>query len=82
MGDILETTFLNTVSGLKFSYYDLVSRDSMENKSSLVDVMALCHIGETSLPKPKMTQLNDEYMRHLASMCQTEVHRVDCMLVS
>ena len=40
----------------------------IDNKSSLVQGMAWCRKGAKPLHEPMVTQFNDEYMHHLASM--------------
>ena len=48
--------------------HKFVPEGPIDNKSALVQVMAWCQTGAKPLPKPIMTQFNDAYMRHLASL--------------
>ena len=63
--DIFNCIFLNendrilTQISLKY-----VPRSPIDNKSSLVQVMAWRRTGDKPLPEPMMTQFNDAYMRH------------------
>ena len=45
-----------------------VQRGSIDNKSALVQAMAWHRTGDKPLTEPMMTQFNDAYMRHSASM--------------
>ena len=47
---------------------NFVRKGPFDNKWPLVQVMAWRRIGDKSLPEPVMTQFNDAYMRHPASM--------------
>ena len=47
---------------------DSVPKGAIDNKSSLVQVMAWRQIGDKPLHEPMMTQFNDAYMCHQASM--------------
>ena len=41
-----------------------VPRSPIDNKPTLVQVMACCRIGDKPLPEPMMAQFTDTYMRH------------------
>ena len=41
-----------------------VPKDSIDNKSALVQVMACRLFGAKPLPEPMLTQFTDAYMRH------------------
>ena len=45
---------------------NFVHKGPIDNKSSLVQVMAWHQIGDKPLHDPMMSQFNDAYMRHLA----------------
>ena len=60
--DVFKRIFLNENDNeisLKF-----VSRDPINNKSPLVQVMAWRRTGDKPLPEKMMTQFTDVYMRH------------------
>ena len=58
-----ENVLISIKISLKF-----VPKGPIDNKSSLVQVMARCRIGAKPLHEPMMTQFNDAYMHHPASM--------------
>ena len=45
-----------------------IPKGSINNIPALVQIMAWRRTGDKSLSEPMMTQLNDAYMRHSASM--------------
>ena len=45
-----------------------VPRSPIDNKPSLVQVMAWCQIGDKPLSEPMMAQFTDAYMRHYGEM--------------
>ena len=47
---------------------NFVPEGPIDNKSSLVQIMAWHRTGDKPLPEPMMTQFNDTYMRHPTSM--------------
>ena len=51
--------FIRVYISLKF-----VSRDLIDDKSALVQVMAWRQTGDKPSPEPMMTQFTDAYMRH------------------
>ena len=68
-GDIFKCNFVNenVLISIKTSL-KLVRKGSIDNKSSLFQLMVWCHSGDKPLPEPIMLPFNDAYMRHLASM--------------
>ena len=67
--DIFKCNFINenTLISIKTSL-NVVHKGPIENKSSLVQVMAWHQTGDKPLPETKMVHLNDTYMHHPASM--------------
>ena len=63
--NILKSIFLNeNVSILIQISLKFVPKGPIDNKSSLVQVMAWRQTGDKPLPEAKMTQFTDTYMRH------------------
>ena len=60
---VYETFLISIKISLNFVY-----KSPINNKLSLVQVMVWHCIGDKQLPKPKMVQFIDVYMRHLAPM--------------
>ena len=54
----------NVLISIKISL-NFVHKGPIDNKSSLVQVMAWHQIGDKPLHEPMMSQFNDAYMRHL-----------------
>ena len=67
--DIFKSIFLNENGwiAIKISL-KYVPRGPNDNKPALVQVMAWCRADDRPLSEPMMTQFNDAYMRHSASM--------------
>ena len=67
--DISKWTFLNkndripTLISLKF-----IPKSPVDNKPTLVQVIAWCRTGDKPLPEPMMTNSTDAYMRHWGEM--------------
>ena len=65
MVDILQMTFLMPFLRRKPLYFDFssswkfVPKHLIDNKSSLLQVMACCQTGNKPIPEPMMTQFND-----------------------
>ena len=67
--DIFKCIFLNENTWIVIRIsLEFVPEDPIDNKSALVQVMALCQRGDKPLPEPIMTQINYANMHHLASM--------------
>ena len=68
-GDTFKYKFVNenVLISIKISL-NFVPKCPIDNKCSLVQVMAWHRIGDKSLHKPMMTQFSDAYMHHPASM--------------
>ena len=49
-------------------YFKVIVKGPIDNKSPLVQMMALHHTGNKSLSDPMMTQFTDACMHHVASM--------------
>ena len=49
---------------MQFHEWKIVSKSQIENKSSLVQVMAWCRTGNKPLPEPMLAQFADEYMQY------------------
>ena len=63
--DIFKCIFLNENARISIEVsLKFVPRDPIDNKSSLVKVMACRLLGATPLPDPMLTQFIDTYMRH------------------
>ena len=67
--DIFEYIFFNEniLISIKISL-NFVPKGPIDNKPLLVQVISFSRIGRKSLYEPMMTQFNDTYMRHPASM--------------
>ena len=67
--DIFKPIFLNeTVRILINISVKFVPRGQINNIPTLVQIMAWCKTGDKPLFEPMMTQFNDAYMRHSASV--------------
>ena len=66
MAAILQTTFSNAFSEMKFFLIQIslkfVPKDPTDNKSVLLQVMALCWIGDKPLSEPMLIQITNAYM--------------------
>ena len=58
-----ENVFISMKISLKF-----VPKGQIDNKSSLVPVMAWCRRSDKALHEPVMNQFGDAYMRHPTAM--------------
>ena len=67
--DILKCIFLNENAWIPIKIsLKFVPEGPINNISALVQIMAWRRIGDKPLSEPMMTQFNDAYMRHSASM--------------
>ena len=63
--DISKCIFLNENYRIQIQIsLNFVPKSPIDNKSTLVQVMAWRQIGDKPLPEPMMTQFTDAYMRH------------------
>ena len=63
--DVLKCIFLNENDIIQIQIsLNFVPRSPIDNKPSLVQVMAWRRIGDKPLPEPMMAQFIDAYMRH------------------
>ena len=69
LADICKCNFINEniLISIKNSL-NFVPEGPIDNKSTWGQVMVWHQIGDKPLPEPMMTQFDDAYMRHLASM--------------
>ena len=61
--DIFECIFLNGNDRIIQIWMKFIPRSPIDNKPTLVQVMAWCRAGNKPLSEPMMTQLIDAYMR-------------------
>ena len=47
---------------------EFVPLGPVDNKSTLVQVMAWCRVGDKPLPEPRLTLFTDTYMQHSREM--------------
>ena len=67
--DIFKCNFVNENASVSINIpLNFVLKGPIDNKWSLVQVMAWRRTGDKPLHEPMMTQFNDAYMRHPASM--------------
>ena len=63
--DIFNRIFLNENIRISIQFsLKVVPKDPIDNKSALVQVMAMCRTGDKPLTEPMLTQSNDAYMGH------------------
>ena len=63
--DIFKWIFLNENGRISIKIsLQFVPRSPIDNKPTLVQVMAWCRSGDKPLPEPLMTNFTDAYMRH------------------
>ena len=64
--DIFKWIFLNENGRIPIQIsLKFVPRGSIDNKPALVQVMARHRTGDKQFPEPMLTQITEEYMRHL-----------------
>ena len=69
-GHYFADNIMNAFSQMKCFVFDsnYIEICSIDNKSTLVQVMAWRRTGDKLLPEPMLTQFTDAYMSHTASM--------------
>ena len=71
--DIFKCNFLNDNGSISIKIsLNFVPKGPIDNKWSLLQVMAWRQKADKRLHEPMMTQFNDAYMHHLASMSQQD----------
>ena len=64
-GDIFNCIFLNENDKIPYQIsLKYIPMSTIHNKTTLVQVMAWCRVGDKPLPGPMLTQFTDAYMRH------------------
>ena len=78
--DVFKCNFLNGNVWIQIKIsLKFVPKGPINNVSALVQIMAWHRTGNKPLSEPMMTQFNDAYMRHSASMTQLSLFTMQCI---